>query len=235
MNNTLGPAPVRSEPRGDVLSAERARVLEDLQRRQDPPTSAEVARGLGLHTNTARLHLEALVERGLVQRFSSHPQGRGRPAVRYQAVVQRSEPDRRVRGLATLAGALSAHIKRTSRDPAAAARNVGADWAGSFDTAPGDTGEVANPVEVAVGRLDQLGFDSARAHVVGARSTYRLRRCPLLDVARGNPDVVCNVHLGLIRGTLTQLGAENVYADLEPFAEPGACVLTFDTADISNH
>lgn len=235
VNNTLGPAPVRRAPRGDVLSAERARVLEDLQRRQDPPTSAAVARGLGLHTNTARLHLEALVERGLVERFNSAPQGRGRPAVRYRAVAQHSEPDRRVRDLAGLAGALSAHIQRTSPDPAAAARSVGNDWAGSFDTASGDTGAMANPVEVAVDRLDQLGFDSDLAHIVGAKSTYRLRRCPLLDVAKGNSDVVCNVHLGLVRGTLAQLGADHVRADLEPFAEPGACVLTFDTADISNH
>lgn len=233
VNNTLGPAPVRSAPLGDVLSAERARVLEDLQRRQDPPTSAAVARSLDLHTNTARLHLEALVERGLVERFNSAPHGRGRPAVRYRAVAQRSEPDRRVRDLAGLAGALSAHIQRTSPDPAAAARSIGADWAGSFDTASSTV--TGDPAGVAVGRLDQLGFDSDLAHIVGSRSTYRLRRCPLLDVAKGNSDVVCNVHLGLVRGTLAQLGADHVRADLEPFAEPGACVLTFDTADISNH
>lgn len=233
VNNTLGPAPVRGEARGDVMSAERARALEDLQRRSNPPTSAEVGRSLDLHTNTARLHLEALVARGLAERFSSHPQGRGRPAVRYRAVPQLSEPDRRVRGLGGFAGALSAHIQRTSPDPAAAARSIGADWAGSFDTASSTV--TGDPAGVAVGRLDQLGFDSDLAHIVGSRSTYRLRRCPLLDVAKGNSDVVCNVHLGLVRGTLAQLGADHVRADLEPFAEPGACVLTFDTADISNH
>lgn len=233
VNNTLGPAPVRGEARGDVMSAERARALEDLQRRSNPPTSAEVGRSLDLHTNTARLHLEALVARGLAERFSSHPQGRGRPALRYRAVPQLSEPDRRVRGLGGFAGALSAHIQRTSSDPVATARFIGADWAQSFDSASSPvTSETGNPVEVAVERLDQFGFEAHLAHVAGGKSTYRLHRCPLLDVAKGNPDVVCDVHLGLVRGTLTQLGADHVRADLEPFAEPGACVLTFDTADI---
>lgn len=225
VNNTLGPAPVRSEAPGEILSAERARVLEDLQHRIEPPTSAEVGRSLGLHTNTARLHLEALVERGLAKRFSAAPNGRGRPALRYDAVLARTEPDRRVRDLVGLARALSSYLQRTSPNPAAQARAVGVQWAASFDpTSTTPTDRSTDPVEFAITRLDHLGFEPIDK---GSKATYRLRRCPLLDVARNNPEVVCNVHLGLVRGTLAQLGATHLVADLQPFAEPGACLLTF--------
>ncbi len=70
--------------------------------------------------------------------------------------------------------------------------------------------------------FDRLGF----APETGPRSTtVRLRRCPLLDAARANPEVVCNVHLGIVRGALAALGGEPEPSSLEAFAEPGACRL----------
>ena len=53
----------------------------------------------------------------------------------------------------------------------------------------------------------------------------RLRRCPLLDVARQYPEMICQVHKGLISGALTELGGDDVGVDLLPFAEPDACRL----------
>ena len=50
-----------------------------------------------------------------------------------------------------------------------------------------------------------------------------LRRCPFLDVAREHQDVVCSIHLGLMRGALDELG--DVQArDLIPWARPDAYV-----------
>jgi predicted ArsR family transcriptional regulator len=54
----------------------------------------------------------------------------------------------------------------------------------------------------------------------------RLRRCPLLEAARQEPEVVCSVHLGVLEGALEALGSLCVRPTLVPFAEPGACRLT---------
>lgn len=50
-----------------------------------------------------------------------------------------------------------------------------------------------------------------------------LRSCPFLDVARRHPDVVCGVHLGLLRGLAEQAAAGAFATELFPFARPGVC------------
>ena len=52
----------------------------------------------------------------------------------------------------------------------------------------------------------------------------RLRHCPFLELAEGYDQVVCAIHLGLMQGALTGLGAPVTATRLEPFAEPGACL-----------
>ena len=70
--------------------------------------------------------------------------------------------------------------------------------------------------------LDEVGF----APEADARATtVRLTRCPLLETAKEYPDVVCGVHLGIVRGALEEYGADSTRTDLLPFAEPGACRL----------
>ena len=78
-----------------------------------------------------------------------------------------------------------------------------------------------DPAAAVVDLLDELRFEPQPS--AGA---VRLTTCPLLDAARRNPDLVCQVHLGIVRGVLGELGADPDAADLVPFAEPGACRLT---------
>ena len=70
--------------------------------------------------------------------------------------------------------------------------------------------------------LDDLGFAPQESPDC---DTVRLRRCPLLDVARQYPEIICQVHKGLISGALTELGGDDAGVDLLPFAEPDACRL----------
>jgi predicted ArsR family transcriptional regulator len=76
-----------------------------------------------------------------------------------------------------------------------------------------------------VSLLEELGFSpsaDARAAIV------KLRRCPLLEAANQYPDVVCGVHLGVVRGALGELGVDPDRTEqtaLQPFSEPGACRL----------
>jgi len=73
--------------------------------------------------------------------------------------------------------------------------------------------------------LDGLGFAPSADARVGV---VKLHRCPLLEAAHRNPQVVCAVHLGMARGALDELGADPERTEetaLQPFSEPGACRL----------
>jgi predicted ArsR family transcriptional regulator len=216
----MGPVPARHDGSGPALSAPRAQVLEHLQRSGVAVTVDDVAAALGLHPNTARKHLDGLVGRGLAVSSTTAPRGRGRPA-RLYAPAERTEPDGRVRDYAGLAAALAGHLSRTSADPSADALAAGADW-GRALAEGSPPGSAAHARRTVVGLLDELGFDPDPDPTA---TRVRLRRCPLLDTARAYPEVVCSLHLGLVRGALERVGADPGVATLEPFAEPGACRL----------
>jgi predicted ArsR family transcriptional regulator len=226
----LGPAPVRASAR-PVLSGPRGAVLERLQRSTGPRTVAGLAEELGVHPNTAREHLDALVAQGLATRQSSPAAGRGRPAWRYSADVELLEPDPRVRDYAGLATALAGHLARHAADPAAEGLAAGREWGAALAgnspgrQPPGEAGARHRVVTL----LDDLGFAPESD---AAATTVALRRCPLLDAARQHPEVVCQVHLGIVRGALDRLGGDPEPTALLPFAEPGACRLHLDTSSI---
>jgi predicted ArsR family transcriptional regulator len=209
------------------LSSPRGAVLERLQRSPRPLTISDLAGELGVHPNTAREHLDALVGHGLAIRERAPAQGRGRPAWRYAAAADRLEPDIRVREYAGLAAALAGHLARRASDPAAEGLAAGLEWGRALaGTASPSRRPDATPRHRVVELLDELGF---APEADAAASTAALRRCPLLDAARAHPQVVCQVHLGIVRGALERLGGDPRPTALLPFAEPGACRLHLDT------
>lgn len=225
----MGPAPVRADSAAAPLSAQRATVLERLQQGGAAVQVADLAVELALHPNTVRQHLDALHALGLVVRSKAPAVGRGRPAWTYAAAAGWTEPDRRVRDYAGLATALADHIARTSPNPRADALAAGEAWGRSLvaaasagSEAPPPGGSIEGARHRVVDLLAGLGFDpEADSHA----TTVALRRCPLLDAARQHPQVVCAVHLGIVRSALTVLGGDPRGTDLVPFAEPGACRL----------
>jgi len=207
------------------MSEQRAAVLERLQASGGAATVSSLTEELGLHVNTVREHLEALVDAGLAVRSRARTGGRGRPAWEYTAAKDWVEPDVRLRDYAGLTAALAAHLERTSPDAAADARGIGRTWgaelAAETEPEPGRTGGPAARRRTLV-LLTGLGF---APEADGRATTAALRRCPLLDVARQHPDVVCNVHLGIVQGALAGYGGDPDPARLLPFAEQGACRL----------
>lgn len=210
-------------------------MLDRLRDQPEPVTLAALVRTTGLHENTIREHLDALVRVGLVRRDRSAPQGRGRPAWRYQ-VTDGEEPSE----YAGLARALAAGLVRSAPDQETAVRAAtdageawGHDLAGAASGAPGAPGGSATSGASAtsatgarqqvVEMLDDLGFGTVVSPEQPAE--VRLTRCPLLQAAVQHPEVVCAVHLGIVRGALEEHGADPTGTELHPFAEPGACRL----------
>ena len=209
-----GPRPAPSSP-VTGLSRSRAALLETLRGQSSPTSIAALAAHTGLHENTLRGHLEGLEQDGLVTRRREAPEGRGRPAWLWSAVGSRPSE------YAGLAAALATAIQRTSSDPAADAALAGRDWGRTLvrDRPARPSGSRALVRDLMV----ELDFGPVVDEA--ADGPVRLTRCPLLEVARRHTDVVCSVHAGLAAGALEESGDTATEVVLEPFAEPGACLL----------
>jgi len=204
------------------MSASRLRMLEILETQPEPTTLAALVTVTGLHQNTVREHLDALVDRGLVVRSRATPEGRGRPAWLYAATS--TDSGAKASEYAGLASALAAAIHRSSGAPSEDAAAAGEEWGGELARVHGQpTGRSATAVRrQVVSLLDEVGFAPEADR---RQSRVRLTRCPLLEAAHRHPEIVCAVHLGLVRGAFEEYDAEPSGVRLLPFAEPGACVL----------
>ncbi|NLT56142.1 MAG: MarR family transcriptional regulator [Actinomycetales bacterium] len=234
-------APVSAQPvSAQPVSAQQGALLERLRLSPGAVTVPQLAAAVGLHTNTVREHLEALVARGLIRRERGEAHGRGRPAWRYVPEPGTPERDRVLRDYVTLTRVLADQLAAVSRDPAADAVRAGEGWgrlladehrlaasrAGEDPTGQGaEEPELELVWPVVVEMLAELGFspgvDPATGEVV-------LLRCPFVDAARPRPEVICGVHLGIVRGVLAGLGAGSAVVELQPFTSEGTCRLVLD-------
>ena len=201
------------------MRARRAAVLACLEAASAPMSVAEVAQHTGLHVNTARFHLDALVEDRLAQRRTEKAAVPGRPRVLYSAEVEDAGP----RSYRLMAGMLMDVV--ASLDPrGAAAGATGHAWGQRLAaTAEPVSGPAALTRLDAV--LDAVGFAQTRHEGPGAAEML-IHHCPFLELARQRPDVVCTLHLGLLRGAAEELDAPVDVSDLRPFARHGVCVAT---------
>lgn len=214
-----GPRKVVSTRPEPALSRPRAVVLEQLRALPSPVTLSALAEQTGLHVNTLREHLEGLAADGLVKRQRATPVGRGRPAWLYEAAEPAEGSE-----YAGLATTLAAAISRTSQRPREDAIAAGRDWGVELARdhgRPASTGQPAARRQV-VAMLTDLGF----APEADERATTALlTRCPLLEAAHRYPEVVCAVHLGIVRGALQVYGGDAGRTDLHPFSDPRGCRL----------
>jgi predicted ArsR family transcriptional regulator len=182
---------------------------------------AALSAATGLHPNTLRDHLDALEQAGLVRRHAAAPQGPGRPPSLYETVDDTDPSHSEYAGLASV---LASTIHRTSNDPPRVATSAGARWGHELAASHGrpEAAGAAGARREVVAVLDEIGFAPEADR---DSSVVMLTRCPLLDTARRFPDVVCAVHLGIVRGALEEYDADPAAAELFPFSEPGACRL----------
>jgi predicted ArsR family transcriptional regulator len=210
-----------------LSSQVRARLLEHLRREPDLDAAA-LADRLELHVNTVRTHLAVLEEAGLVHTTVERRDRPGRPKVLYRATEVASGPVPLAddRGYRFLAGILASYLDATSEDTEAAAERAGAAWGRFVVDRPPPFTELAaeDGIERLVAMLREFGFDPTLETDGPDGTRVLLRRCPFLDVAREHQEVVCSVHLGLMRGALDELGVAVEAADLLPWATPAGCI-----------
>lgn len=223
MENNLGPLP--STTSTQRLSRAQRTVLDALTEQSGPVTLADLSALTGLHANTLRGHLDSLAEAGLVASTQAPPSGRGRPATLWHARAQSFSE------YAGLAAALAHTVKQTSPEPTLAAISAGRVWGRDLAHQKHPAEPTSDPCTETVALLDDLGFAPKKAKKTPGTThrNIRLTRCPLLEAARAEPTIVCNVHLGLVAGALEEFGAPDPDVQLTPFAEPGACALRIDS------
>lgn len=203
----------------------RARILAELQEAGGPLDAHELAERIGLHANTVRSHLRVLAEAELVS-ARTEPRARpGRPRVVYEALTDTRAPSA-AEGYRLLAQILASSLAADEEDAGTRAEEAGRAWGRFLSERPAPLARTtaADAVSNVVGLLDELGFQprlqpDAQGHKV------LMRHCPFRDVAAAYEGVVCQVHLGLVRGALDEAGV-SVGADwLEPHVEPHLCVV----------
>lgn len=200
----------------------RARILAELAD-SGPLDARELADRVGLHVNTVRVHVNALAEAGLVESETLSPQGRGRPRVAYRATA--AAGDAGARRYRLLAEILTALVARYGPEAAAQLEEVGAAWGRYMVEAPPPYGEVGDgeAVDRLLALLAEIGFEPELEQRTRGRRIL-MRPCPFLELARTHQDVICPIHLGLMRGALAELGAKTRATKLEPFVRPDLCV-----------
>lgn len=182
-------------------------------------TAAEVAARTGQHLSTTRAHLDRLTEAGLLVKARASGGQPGRPAWRYRAAAADPAPA----PYRALAAALLDHLSGGGGDVREAAARVGRGWGRHLAAADADH---EDPVDSVISVLDGLGFGPRRQPPEkGETAQVHLYTCPFLELVGQNPDAMCGLHLGVVRGILEHDGAVGDSVVLEPFGAPAACVV----------
>ncbi len=200
----------------------RQRILELLRTAPDGIGVQELADRTGLHGNTVRFHLERLLGDGLAERRVQERGEPGRPRLAFTA-APRPDPGRDSRNYQFLSEILASYVTGTAAAPAATAVEMGTTWGRYLTERPAPYRQVteAEAVDRLLRILDDIGFAPEPAADDPRR--ILLPHCPFREVAEGHREVVCSIHLGLMRGALAELGAPVTADRLVPFVQPSLC------------
>jgi len=195
----------------DALSqptrAQIFRVLSELRR---PVGTDELAQRLGLHPNGVRLHLDRLLDAGLVVRERAR-QPRGRPRD-----IWTIAPDARPGGDPPTAyadlGRWLARAAPNSRTGLRAMEVTGREIGRGLAPVGSD-----GPAEEQMhATLSALGFAPRRKLDQAGALTYELCNCPYRDAVIENRDAICTLHRGVTQGLLDKLSPKTKLSAFVP-------------------
>jgi predicted ArsR family transcriptional regulator len=213
-------------PAGD----RRAEALSLLRQSERPLSVAEVAQAMELHVNTARFHLDGLVDDGLAERMPEPRDTPGRPRILYFSEGPSPGP----RSYELLAEMLTGFVSSLT-DASPATVELGKAWGRHLveRTPPSEHVGAEEAVARLIRLLDLVGFQT-ETRSMAEGTEVRLRNCPFQEVARKHSDIVCAIHLGLMQGALDELGAPVAATSLEPFVTPQMCVALLEVSQATS-
>jgi predicted ArsR family transcriptional regulator len=226
----------RTQAHGALAVASRLRLLDALRASDRPLDARELAAACGLHVTTVRFHLDVLTDAGLVTSRAGQSGTRGRPRRLYTPASRAIAPGGHT-GYELLSAILAAHWAGDRDERAQRAEQAGWAWAGQREPAPAPTAAAATLAEAAVhvnAVFAELGFDPELARD-GETLQIRLHACPFRAVAATHPEVVCSIHLGLLRRTLADVAAPPTAVSLQPFVQPHLCLAQIAPATAPVH
>jgi predicted ArsR family transcriptional regulator len=217
---------------GRPLAGERRHALLGAIRRSARPLDAtEAGKLVGLHRNSARAHLDALVSIGLAKRVVEQRTTRGRPRVLYaSATLPVGSPAGPLAkadlGYLDLAQLLAGQLSEME-DAGTKAVRAGRRWAAAVDSSPLNSAKLtcSEAMSSIASLFEELGFDP---ELEADEGRILLHHCPFLEVAKEARPVVCGMHLGMLKATLERLDAPLEVTGFHPFVQhdPLLCVVT---------
>ena len=182
----------------------RYAIYLELARSQSPRSTAEIADTLGLHPNTVRPHLERMRDVGLLDVVVDNRGSVGRPQHRYSLAADAPSLGFEPPAYPPLAHMLLQAALNAGVSPDAAAEAARAEGRERAARAPRK-----GCVQALTSALAELGFDPAVA-TEGDLATVAFTHCPYRELAEAHPDLVCNLHRGLIEGFVEEIGGASV-------------------------
>lgn len=203
-------------------------------------SAKEIGELVGLHVTTVRFHLTQLVEAGLLESHAVRSRGAGRPGKKYRTAPGTLETSGDQESHRLLAGLLAETFGARDQDGSPLTpEEVGRAWAQrqhieAAAPATSDRATTSGEWLAKVGRmidvLREWGYTpNLRTEDSGHTVEVEISSCPFLPLARNNPEVVCGIHRGLMRGTLDQLGEPGAELSLVPFVDPNRCLAHITT------
>lgn len=178
----------------------RFAMYEELGQSAQPLSVRELADALDLHPNTVRPHLELMREVGLVEVDAVHRGTVGRPEHRYSLAAGAPSAGLDPPGH-TLLAALLAALAEASGAGTKEATAAGRSW-GEEALKRTKSEECTKRL---VDELDRLGFEPASAQQ-GPCLDVAFQHCPFQELAEAYPELVCNLHRGIVEGVLGEEG-----------------------------
>lgn len=203
---------------------QEARALGDVTRHaifryvagsSEPVDIAELTDLFRLNQNAIRQHLAKLLDVGLIKESTARPGRPGRPRRLYE-IAPGVESRWGVTGPYERLSLLLCEVIRSGRRPVEVGRQAGR----TLKVAPGrgDDG-----IDQLANAMLRQGFEP-KVRRRGAHADVVLGACPFASAAAVDPDIVCELHLGIAEGVAEDTGAVVDGLDREHPRTAGCCL-----------
>lgn len=196
----------------------RFAIYQELAQSPSSCSAADLAERLGLHPNTVRPHLERMREAGLVEVETARRGTVGRPQLRYSLAPGAPGLGLDPPAYTLLAGLLGALAEARGADMFDAVE-LGHRWG---EEAVSRRQPAGGCVAVLQAELDRLGFDPSRTSEPGHRDRIDFLHCPFKELAEAYPDLVCNLHRGIVEGVVDSVG-DGMVEDFRTLGDRDPC------------